>query len=176
MNKEKDFFKTCFDTIAGLEVKNESQAIAKEVVLSEIERLQQENKKLNGAIQTYDILLKVNVEENKQLQQENKQLKENAENNDKVVDKVNWENMLLKKENLKLKNINEEYERLNKEKFRGFKITNVQKYNIDELLSYKDNWNKLKEWLESNWEESQDIWFVKIINKMQELEGSDSNE
>ena len=33
----------------------------------------------------------------------------------------------------------------------------------------KDNWNKLKEWIES-----QDIWFVKIINKMQELEkGSD---
>lgn len=86
----------------------------------------------------------------KQLQQENKQLKENAENNDKVVDKVNWENMLLKKENLKLKNINEEYERLNKEKFRGFKITNVQKYNIDELLSYKDNWNKLKVYIREN--------------------------
>ncbi len=29
--------------------------------------LQQENKKLNGAIQTYDILLKANTEENKQL-------------------------------------------------------------------------------------------------------------
>ena len=75
MNKEKDFFKTCFNTVAGPEVKNESQAIAKEVVLSEIENLQQENKIL----------------------------KENAENNDKVVDKVNWENMLLKKENKELK-------------------------------------------------------------------------
>ncbi len=32
-----------------------------------IKHLQQENKKLNGAIQTYDILLKANVEENKQL-------------------------------------------------------------------------------------------------------------
>ncbi len=32
-----------------------------------IVKLQQENKKLNGAIQTYDILLKANVEENKQL-------------------------------------------------------------------------------------------------------------
>ena len=31
------------------------------------EKLRQENKKLNGAIQTYDILLKSNVEENKQL-------------------------------------------------------------------------------------------------------------
>ena len=75
MNKEKDFFKTCFNTVAGLEVKNESQAIAKEIVLSEIENLQQENKIL----------------------------KENAEHNDKVVDKVNWENMLLKKENKQLK-------------------------------------------------------------------------
>lgn len=38
----------------------------------------------------------------------------------------------------------------------------------------KANWDKLKEWLENNWIESQDIWFVKIINKMQELEqGSD---
>ena len=46
MNGEKDFFKTCFNTVVGLEVKNESQAIAKEVVLSEIKNLQQENKQL----------------------------------------------------------------------------------------------------------------------------------
>lgn len=45
MNEEKDFFKICFNIVAGLEVKNESQAIAKEVVLSEIEHLEQENKK-----------------------------------------------------------------------------------------------------------------------------------
>lgn len=32
-----------------------------------VNQLQQENKKLNGAIQTYDILLKANTEENKQL-------------------------------------------------------------------------------------------------------------
>ena len=50
MNKEKDFFKTCFNTVAGLEVKNESQAIAKEVVLSEIENLQEENKKQKEVI------------------------------------------------------------------------------------------------------------------------------
>ena len=42
-----------------------------------------------------------------------------------------------------------------------------------EISDLEDNWDKLKEWLESNWEESQDIWFVKIINKMKELEGSD---
>lgn len=34
-----------------------------------VEQLQQENKKLNGTIQTYDILLKANVEENKQLKE-----------------------------------------------------------------------------------------------------------
>ena len=45
MNKEKDFFKTCFNIVAGLDVRNESQAIAKEVVLSEVENLQQENRK-----------------------------------------------------------------------------------------------------------------------------------
>lgn len=33
------------------------------------EQLQQENKRLTGAIQTYDILLKSNVEENKQLKE-----------------------------------------------------------------------------------------------------------
>ena len=48
--KEKDFFKTCFNAVAGLEVKNKSQAIAKEVILSEIENLQEENKKQKEVI------------------------------------------------------------------------------------------------------------------------------
>ena len=38
--------------------------------------LQQENKQLNGAIQTYDILLKANVEENKQLKNNLNKLRE----------------------------------------------------------------------------------------------------
>ncbi len=50
MNKEKDFFKTCFNTVASLEVTNESQAIAKEVVLSEIENLEQQVKKQKEVI------------------------------------------------------------------------------------------------------------------------------
>ena len=41
-----------------------------ELEKEENEELQQENKKLNDAIQTYDILLKANVEENKQLKEE----------------------------------------------------------------------------------------------------------
>ena len=35
----------------------------------EYKQLQEENKKLNGAIQTYDTLLKSNIEENKQIQE-----------------------------------------------------------------------------------------------------------
>lgn len=49
----------------------------------------------------------------------------------------------LQQENKKLKMINEEYERLNKEKYRGFKIIDVQEYDRYELLSYKNyknNW------------------------------------
>ena len=81
-------------------------------------QLQQENKKLNGAIQTYDILLKANIEENKQL---------------------------------------------------------------------KDDWNKLKKWLEKELGDrtnpNKDKWLTGVydayretIDKMQEIQGSDSNE
>ena len=81
------------------------------------------------------------------IEQENKILKENAGHNDKVVDKVNWENMLLKKENKK----------------------------------QKDNWNKLKEYLYNQIPTDKKVLtkFIKIfevLNKMQELEGSDSND
>ena len=43
-----------------------SHDLAREI---EIVKLQEENKRLNGAIQTYDILLKSNAEENKQLKE-----------------------------------------------------------------------------------------------------------
>ena len=61
MNKEKDFFKTCFNTVAGLEVKNESQAIAKEVVLSEIENLQQQCEKQKEVIGKIYELIKQHI-------------------------------------------------------------------------------------------------------------------
>lgn len=91
----------------------------------------------------------------------------------------------LQKENKQLKMINKEYERLNKEKNRGFKITNVQEYNIDKLLSYKkykDNWNKLKEWVNKHYDyymNNEDyvggrLCFTDMKDKMKELEGSDS--
>ena len=54
--------------ICGKEILRDSQCINYKYYHNDcIENLQQENKKLNGAIQTYDILLKANVEENKQL-------------------------------------------------------------------------------------------------------------
>lgn len=78
-----------------------------------------------------------------------------------------------KKENQELKEKLDKYE--NPEDMTLFAMWCTEKIK-DENKQLKDNWNKLREWLESNWEESQDIWFVKIINKMQELENGDSNE
>ena len=83
-----------------------------------------------------------------------------------------WYIKRLQQENQQLKLINKKYERLDNRNTRGFKIISVKPYKIDELIKCEDNWNKLKEFLENNWKETQDIWFVKIINKMKELERS----
>jgi hypothetical protein len=37
----------------------------------------------------------------------------------------------------------------------------------------KNNWTKLNDFLEENWKDTQDVWFVKIINKMREIEKED---
>lgn len=90
----------------------------------------------------------------------------------------------LQQENKQLKMINKEYERLNKEKYRGFKIIDVQEYDRYELLSYKnykDNWNKLKDYIIKEYYmylplEASTKSITILIDKMQELEGSDSND
>lgn len=117
--------------------------------LKEVEKLQQENNKLNGSIQTYDILLKANAEENKIL-------KENAENNDKVVDKVNWENQLLKKQNKQLKD----------------NWNNLKEY-IDIKLY---NMEYLQKLCGCRLDDEIHIILDIIKKEMKELEGSDSNE
>lgn len=61
--------------------------------------LQQENKRLNGAIQTYDILLKSNVEENKQL----KEKLDKYENPEDMTLFAMWCTEKVKEENQKLK-------------------------------------------------------------------------
>lgn len=58
MNKEKDFFKTCFNIVAKLDTKNESETIAKTVILNEIENLQQENEQLKDTIYKAQVLIR----------------------------------------------------------------------------------------------------------------------
>lgn len=76
MSKEKDFFKTCIGIVAGLEVKNESQAIAKEVVLSEVKNLQQENIQLSKEIDMWNKKYNDMFDENKQLKDNWNKIKE----------------------------------------------------------------------------------------------------
>lgn len=41
---------------------------------------------------------------------------------------------------------------------------------LKDLVKSDHTINELKKWLEDNWKQSQDVWFVKIINKMKDLE------
>ena len=94
---------------------------------------------------------------------------------EQLIDQLQKENKQLK---IQIRAREEKYRKLEdkyKELDKMCELYSKSLYNA-ELNQYKDNWSKLKEYLETNWKESQDIWFVKIINKMQELEqGSDSN-
>jgi hypothetical protein len=109
--------------------------------LKEVEKLQQENERLNGAIKTYDILLKSNVEENKLLKERIEYLERS--NNRR-------ESTILKQR--------------------------------QEICDLEDNWNKLREIIRKK----QDYYrYVKdnryrkflseLLNKMQELQGSDND-
>lgn len=116
-------------------------------------------------VQTFTRYIDTTITE---LQQENKILKENAENNDKVVDKVNWENMLLKKENKQLKAQIEEYQKALDE-------------TMSEKIDIQNNWNKLKEFIVKEYYmylplETNTKSITILIDKMQEIEGNDSND
>lgn len=155
MNKEKDFFKTCFNTVAGLEVRNQSQAIAKEVVLSEIENLQQENKQL-----------KANYE---RLYNENCKLREEHNINDiSLLD----ENYRLKDNWNKLKEylINDINNR------NGNRVVEYEKGG--KIVEYEDS-RKVIEIISPIYTlmEDKSKTMKEVLDKMQELEqGSDSNE
>lgn len=93
----------------------------------------------------------------------------------------------LQQENKRLEMINKEYERLNKKNDRGFKITNVQEYNIDELLSYKKYKDKLEnqqkefiDYLENMLDNENDIFSVvrvkDVLSKYKEIIGDVKNE
>ena len=68
-------------------------------------------------------------------------------------------------ENEQLKNDNADL----KEHYNNMFECHCNRVQVEKL---QNNWNELKKWLEDNWQQSQDIWFVKIINKMQELVGT----
>ena len=38
------------------------------------------------------------------------------------------------------------------------------------------DWNNLEEWLEELWDKTQDIWYIKVINRIREIRGEDTYE
>ena len=76
----------CLD-IDDIEPVNKYTANVLRKIINQYEQLQQENKRLNGAIQTYDILLKSNVEEIERLIKENQELKGRLERINNYLDK-----------------------------------------------------------------------------------------
>lgn len=86
---------------------------------------------------------------------------------------------LLEERMARLINENQELKEQLETKHKGF-MASVEE--SCELAKEVDLWNKkyneevdklreLRNWLEFRWEQSQDVWFVKIINKLNELEG-----
>lgn len=122
----------------------------------------------------------------KSLQQENKQLKEELqEANDNIIW---WSNRFnaVERDNKQLKEAletkyycqyankcnelydctREEYETMAQSNMKlSLEIAEVQQEN----KQLKSILTELEEWLENNWKSTQDIWYVKIINKIQEL-------
>lgn len=109
----------------------------------------------------------VNGDDYIRLQRENKILRENAENNDKVVDKVNWKNQLLKKENQELKKQLEDMT-LCRDIASGHREEVQNRETI--LLNQQKEFIK---YLEDNWKQTQDIWYIKILQKYKEIIGDD---
>lgn len=136
------------------------------------EQLQQENKRLNSAIQTYDILLKFNVESNNQLKlinQEHQQINGELRQANKLL---NEQYIRLYKDYMQLKAQIEEYQKALDE-------------TMYEKIDIENNWNKLKEWVNKHYDyyiNNEDyiggrLCFIDMKDKMQKLEqGSDSNE
>ena len=107
------------------------------VVDKSYEQLQQENKQLNGAVQTYEILLKTNVEENKQLKEELECTIGIVEHN-RIINKKNREIQQLKIQQKKfIKYMNDtiedlETENVDDEEIKGYLIQRI--YTFKEIL------------------------------------------
>lgn len=94
------------------------------------------------------------------------------------------ENSRLKQERDKYKNIVKEYERLNKEEGRGFIITDVKEYDINDLLKYKNIVEELEKWIYATLTNEEFCYLAvnykdrcrydvynEVLNKLQELKG-----
>ena len=132
-----------------------------------IDELLQENKKLKEqllVVQTNEETFRLEMEDITQTL---------GLDEDTIFDDVKAYARSLKDDWNKLKAINKEYERLNKKNGRGFKITNVQEYNIDELLSYKkykDKLEKENQELKKQLEEYKRLGFKHLNDKCNKLE------
>lgn len=102
------------------------------------------------------------------------ELLKEMKNNCLKADVYNDEKRLLKANAitkfLMLQQENQQLKEENKEMQRTIELFSKSLYNAD-LKRYENILKELRSWLEENWKQSQDIWFVKIINKLNELEG-----
>ena len=64
----------------------------------------------------------------------------------------------------------EEIERLNND----IKVLLKENENKEKVIKAQDNIiNEFEEWLNAKYEEMHDIWYIKVLNKLKELKGSD---
>lgn len=134
----------------------------------------------------------------KQLQQENQQLKNDI---NKLQKELNEENLQCSKYTIEINDLKEKNQRLKetyKEVFNNYQklkkdnetLTLLNIHQSDKIQQLKDNWNKLKKFLEE-WKENEEYCYLasspidrcrkdiygEILDKLQELEqGSDSND
>lgn len=199
----------------------------------EIVKLQEENKRLNGAIQTYDILLKSNIKANEELksqlrgtthcfdEEEHNKLKEEITNLSKDVDMWNAKYNDMFDENKRLKealeaksyckyaNKCDELDDCSREEYEDMANANVrlnvENYDLKEenqalkkqlencYCNRTDCSGRIKDskvydslvqkvetqqkefinFLEDNYKETQDIWYIKILQKYKEIIGDD---
>lgn len=118
------------------------------------DELQQENKRLNGAIQTYDILLKANIEENEILKEDIKKLQK----------ELNEENLQCSKNAIEINDLKENNKEL---KDNWTKLKKDLELVVDYGLGDES----------SKWDKIYGEYAKSTLKFMQELEqGSDSNE
>lgn len=129
-----------------------------------IDELQQENKKLNGAIQTYDILLKSNAEENKQL----KEKLDKYENPKDMTLMMMWCTEKVKDENKELKkkyeNAVADYEKTEFEKEQLNSLVNSCQEEIRRLKKQVEQYQEEVCILDMRTDEN-----IKLINQQKEF-------